>query len=602
MNFSDFALGPHPQRLPRFLCSRGPHPRSPRSRLRARESRRRFTFGSRRRFAATIRSVNVALALVLVPAAVFAAGPLQRYALIVGANSGGTGRPELQYAISDAERFARVMVELGGVAPANQLLLRQPKLKDLIDALDTLTRRVSDARRATGAAGGRTEVVVYYSGHADEQGLLLGDDRYSYRTLRDRLDQIPADVRIAVLDACSSGAFTRMKGGRARAPFMVDESANMRGHAFLTSSAESEAAQESDQIRASYFTHYLVSGFRGAADLSGDGKVTLSEAYQFAFNETLGRTVDTKGGAQHPSYDINLSGTGDVVMTDVHQTTATLVLGEDLEGRFFVRTSAQELVVELYKPRGRRVELAVEPGTYEVRAEKEKSSLSARADVADGARVVLEPQQFGPAAVAEATRRRGDVPRFAVAGRHRIEMLWGMWRTHGRGDAAITGGTTFDLFGGWKYTKYVRENLAVTASVEAFGVESGTRVGPNSLSTGTVGGFALPVSLQWNPFKGDHRAQPLKPYVVAGVGPIIGFSEGTFIGGGSISSDRTARATLGGRVGAGFDAHVARSFSIGLNAAYNAMLDFSEPFGLHKNFNGAQVSIGVGWLFGKGVH
>jgi hypothetical protein len=100
----------------------------------------------------------------------------------------------------------------------------------------------------------------------------------------------------------------------------------MRGHAFLTSSAETEAAQESDRIRASYFTHYLISGFRGAADLSGDGKVTLNEAYQFAFNETLGRTVDTRGGAQHPSYDINLTGTGDVVMTDVRQTTATIVL------------------------------------------------------------------------------------------------------------------------------------------------------------------------------------------------------------------------------------------------------------------------------------
>ena len=49
-------------------------------------------------------------------------------------------------------------------------------------------------------------------------------------------------------------------------------------------------------------------------------------------------------------------------MTDVRQTTATLVLGEELEGRFFVRTAAQELVVELYKPRGRSVELAVEAG------------------------------------------------------------------------------------------------------------------------------------------------------------------------------------------------------------------------------------------------
>ena len=167
----------------------------------------------------------------------------------------------------------------------NQTILRQPKLRELTEALDLLTRRVT---RGPPRRPDAPKIVVYYSGHADEKGLLLGDDRYSYRTLRDRLDQIPADVRIAVLDACSSGAFTRVKSGRPRPPFLVDESADMRGHAFLTSSAETEAAQESDRIRASYFTHFLVSGFRGAADSSGDGKVTLNEAYQFAFNETLG--------------------------------------------------------------------------------------------------------------------------------------------------------------------------------------------------------------------------------------------------------------------------------------------------------------------------
>jgi hypothetical protein len=35
-----------------------------------------------------------------------------------------------------------------------------------------------------------------------------------------------------------------------------------------------------------------------------------------------------------------LSGTGDVVMTDVRQTTATLLLPEELEGRVFIRTPA----------------------------------------------------------------------------------------------------------------------------------------------------------------------------------------------------------------------------------------------------------------------
>ena len=197
-----------------------------------------------------IRLVLLLAALAVIPEPAWAAGPLQRYALVVGANAGGADRPLLRYAVTDAERFARVMLDVGGVAPGDQIVLKQPKLRELSEGLDLLARRVADARRAGGGSGGRIEIVVYYSGHADEKGLLLGDDRYSYQTLRDRLDQIAADVRIAVLDACSSGAFTRLKGGRARRPFVVDESSNMRGHAFLTSSAESEAAQESDRIRA----------------------------------------------------------------------------------------------------------------------------------------------------------------------------------------------------------------------------------------------------------------------------------------------------------------------------------------------------------------
>jgi hypothetical protein len=46
--------------------------------------------------------------------------------------------------------------------------------------------------------------------------------------------------------------------------------------------------------------------------------------------------------------------------------------------------------------------------------------------------------------------------------------------------------------------------------------------------------------------------------------------------------------------------HVARSFTIGVDAGYNAMLNSSEPVGLHDNFNGPYVGISFGWLFGSG--
>ena len=523
--------------------------------------------------------------------------PVQRFLLVIGANAGGNDRPKLQYAISDAERFAHVMVELGGVPASNEVVLRQPKLKDLIDALDALNARVKDARRDSTVR--RIEVIVYYSGHADEQGLLLGSDRYSYRTLRDRLDEIPADVRIAVLDACASGAFTRLKGGKARPPFLVDESADMRGHAFLTSSAETESAQESDRIHASYFTHYLISGFRGAADLSGDGKVTLNEAYQFAFTETLGRTVDTRGGAQHPSYDINLSGSGDVVMTDVRQTTATLVLGEDLDGRFFIRNAAQELVVELYKPFGRKVELGLEPGAYEVRLDREKTSMLARTRLEDGGRLMLDARQFGPVAL-EATRRRGG-PRepLAVAGRNRLELRLGAWGGSS-GREIVTGVSETNIFGGVQYTRYLREDLAMTFGIEGLGGQTGSSVSSQGVFTGVTDVVAMRLGVHWNPFPNRPPSAALKPFVAASIGPIFGSSNGSFVGSSKVTSGVRDEATVGGHVGAGIDFHVGRPFSFGVDAGYNWMTDFAQPIGSRDNYSGPEIGISFGFLFGRG--
>lgn len=525
----------------------------------------------------TLRLRILLVVAALVPSTTLA-GPLERYSLVIGANNGGPDRPTLKYAVSDAERFARVLVELGGVRAENELVLRDPQVSSLLAALDDLGARLADARRRGGASG-RTELFLYYSGHADEKGLLLGEDRLSYRSLRDRLDAMQADVRIAVLDACASGAFTRLKGGKSRPPFLVDESAAMRGHAFLTSSSETESAQESDRIRASYFTHYLVSGFRGAADMSGDGRVTLNEAYQFAFAETLGRTVDSKGGAQHPSYDINLSGAGDVVITDVRQTTASLVLGESLDGRFFVRSGKRGLVAELYKARGRTVEIAVEPGAYDVRVERENAALVARTTIADGARQVLDPAQFDQASL-EPTRRRGndDLPRFSVAGKNRLTLQSGFWGSNG--SVARIEGRGFDAFGGVEIARYLRENLAVTVGATLYGAEAQVDV---------IGGLAIPLGIQWNPRSGDQATQAFKPYLAVGVVPVT-----------SADWDTDRRTTVGAHVGAGFDFQVARTFALGTGVGFNAVPGFERPSGRHDNYHGLQLTLRVGWLIGQG--
>lgn len=329
-------------------------------------------------------------------------GSLRRFALLVGVNDGGPGRPKLRYAVSDAHSFGKVLRELGGVAPRDLMLLEEADRATVERGLALLKQRVEEARRA----GSRTEAIVYYSGHSDEEGLLLGRERFSYLDFRRSLQSLDADVRIAILDSCSSGTLARTKGGVRRPAFLLDASTSVRGQAILTSSAADEVSQESDRIKASYFTHHLVSGLRGAADSSRDGRVTLSEAYQFAFQETLARTERTRAGAQHPAWDIDLAGSGEVVLTDLRTTSAGLVLGEDLDGRIYVRDRNDRLVLELRKNAGERSELGLAPGPYSLIRERESGRWRAQVTVTNGTRRQVRAADFSPIAT-ERTVSRG---------------------------------------------------------------------------------------------------------------------------------------------------------------------------------------------------
>ncbi len=100
--------------------------------------------------------------LAVLPRPASGAGIVQRYLLVAGANYGGPDRPRLQYAVSDAERFARVLVDLGGVEPANEIVLKEPRLREFLQALDALSVRVAEGQReAANKGGGRSEVLVY---------------------------------------------------------------------------------------------------------------------------------------------------------------------------------------------------------------------------------------------------------------------------------------------------------------------------------------------------------------------------------------------------------------------------------------------------------
>ena len=287
---------------------------------------------------------------------------IERYALYVASNRGGNGRETLKYAGTDAESLAKTMIEIGGVRKQNSFILVDSTREEIEGAFDNITSIIERNKYKAK----RVEFLFYYSGHSDEEALLLGDEKYGYSDLKADISSVPSDIHVVMLDSCFSGNFIRAKGGSRQKSFLVDDASIVQGHAYLSSSSESESSQESDIIGASYFTHSLISGLRGAADTSGDNRVSLNELYYYAFNDTLANTETSVIGPQHPSFNITLVGSGDLVLTDLSDAESMIVLPSEAEGRYLVRTLDGKLASEVNKVRGSQLSIALPAGYYSV--------------------------------------------------------------------------------------------------------------------------------------------------------------------------------------------------------------------------------------------
>lgn len=331
----------------------------------------------------------------------------RRFALVVGDSRGGAGTRPLKYAERDARRIFAILTRIGGVAPADARLLTGASASDVRAALNELDAKIRQA-------GEETVLFVYYSGHARDGDLRLGDSRLPLSELREALQNAPADVRIGLLDSCQSGAITRSKGVRPAPAFDVQaaQAAATRPHGLvlIASSSADEESQESDDIGASFFTHYLASGLLGDADASGDGKVTLAEAYAYAYSRTVGETL-----AQHPVYLYDLGGAGDLVLTELAPARGSLVFTAADEGVYVVLDGSRKAIAEVAKPRGDQRRLAVAPGAYVVKKREGDSLLLGDFSVADGP-VEVADARLSRRPLSDDPQKGASGPRWSVLG------------------------------------------------------------------------------------------------------------------------------------------------------------------------------------------
>ncbi|HKP58329.1 MAG TPA: caspase family protein [Polyangiales bacterium] len=340
---------------------------------------------------------------------------VERFAIVAGNNTGVGSDAPLSYAAADATRVYDVLRELGGFQPANMVLLHDEDADTLRRSLITVNQRI---RSAMSLPDTQVMLFVYYSGHADGEDLHLAGTRLSVAEFAQLVTGSAASFRLLVLDACRSGALTRAKGGKIKPAFPIpDEALPGDGVAFLTASAVSEDAQESEELRGSFFTHALVSGMLGAADDDRDGRVVLDEAYRYAYQSTLRATSRTASGIQHPTFRYDLRGQGDLVLTrpDAYAAKrASLSFPKGL-GFLLMREHADGPVVAEVSERADNRTLSVRAGAYFVRGRGDDVLYEGPIEAAPGGATEVRVEQLNRIEYAKLVRKGKGVAQVAQA-------------------------------------------------------------------------------------------------------------------------------------------------------------------------------------------
>jgi hypothetical protein len=339
---------------------------------------------------------------------------VERFAVIVGDNAGAADEQRLRFAESDAQHVAELLGEVGGVPDENQVVLRGKSADQMRRSLIATNERIR-----TGQHAGRDAVlIVYYSGHGDADALHLGDSQLPLRELEALVRGSAAQVRILVIDACRSGAVTRVKGGKPAPPIVLSNTEELDGEGVivLTASAAGEDAQESDEVGGSFFTHYLLSALRGAADDNGDQVVTVAEAFRYTRDRTILASARTLSGVQHPTFHYDVRGRAELALAN---------LGDDrTRGQLTVPTSATWLVAregdsdsivgEIAAEATHRT-LSLRAGRYLVRGRTRDALLEGHATVTSGRETVVATADLTSTRYARLVRKgRGEIVESAL--------------------------------------------------------------------------------------------------------------------------------------------------------------------------------------------
>jgi hypothetical protein len=317
-----------------------------------------------------------------------------RFALII-ANTEyiDPGLEQLTAPGKDAEDFARVLKDQEICAFDQVNILLNQLSSTVIEAIDEFF----DQKKPDDL------LVLYFSGHGvrDESGSLYLAFKNTIRSrlrstaiksnyIREAMDQGRSKRQVVILDCCNSGAFPQGTKAEVGGTMGMVSALQGYGRFVLTASDATQFAWEGNQVigetQNSLFTHFLVKGLEGEADGDGDGRITIDELYDYAYEEISRLTPK-----QTPTKSISKQ-EGEIVLRQIMriEDIKPVTLPDELieatdDSRTFVREGAVQQLEKLLK--GRNLGLARSAREVLERIEREDDSRR----VSQAATQVLEP-------------------------------------------------------------------------------------------------------------------------------------------------------------------------------------------------------------------
>lgn len=213
--------------------------------------------------------------------------------------------PTLRYTDDDAYRmFAFLKSPEGGALPDEQIRL-------LIDEDATKDRITAAMEEVFLQASPNDLVFLYYSGHGLRGAFLPIDfDGFNNRLEHDEINTIlsnsPAKYKLCIADACHSGSLLAMRSGEVKGVldnYYKTLAQAQAGTALIMSSKSEETSLESSGLRQGVFSHFLIRGLKGEANIDGDGVVSVDELFNFVNDNVRKYTGNRQSPVIKGQYD-----------------------------------------------------------------------------------------------------------------------------------------------------------------------------------------------------------------------------------------------------------------------------------------------------------